>query len=706
MVKKIFVFALVLAMSASMAVVKFDKANTKTEKRINDTGSFQQKGITWAGTMGTTFDKGSNGAGWYQGYNRKIQTNMDPVTGPMIGSVYRQLSAIGTGVVGGMVGSWGATFSGFSQSIYESSEYQGNPYGTGIPGGRYPYTCEFINGYVFGIFNDYNLPVGSSDSQAMFTVGDATYGWEESYWSAPARAEAVESGATPPGVWTGIGDVVYNPADGYYYWAHNWIYDLTSIDTYTYCMTGRSNNPVDPTTWEWTDYHELTFDTTTDPNDILQMNDLSVAYCKDIYGNGTGYGIAVAAFTDKEAVTNAAGDTLDVIDHPKLGYMYTTNWGADWSTGDFKSNWITPNNEGTNLFTADINKLFSWYNQDVSLDETTTVPLNWPVVLWNISSIATEENYVHVMLKVVGGSTEAPDYWFRLSDEQVVGGYYDVVGKITDSGVEWISANLIGNWMGVWDDTEEFKYSNSHDFAIGYAGKGAVYASWLDRPESRYQLVTDVYPDFTNCNKDYIVDAFVTYSPDHGRTWDINKTVVMTDSTYTPPVNYTFNYAKNITNGANLMDQGFTVASHGVNAAGTITFYGVCQYFDLANPSAPPLDDFSAYQQFYKAWRIIGTGTGIETEEVSMVKDFVLEQNYPNPFNPATEIRFGLQNDSNVKLSVYNTKGELVANLKNGKMAKGAHKVSFDASALNSGVYFYKLDVNGMAETRKMVLTK
>jgi len=39
-------------------------------------------------------------------------------------------------------------------------------------------------------------------------------------------------------------------------------------------------------------------------------------------------------------------------------------------------------------------------------------------------------------------------------------------------------------------------------------------------------------------------------------------------------------------------------------------------------------------------------------------------------------------------------------------MAKGAHAVSFDASALNSGVYFYKIDVNGMAETRKMVLTK
>ncbi|HXK50490.1 MAG TPA: T9SS type A sorting domain-containing protein, partial [Clostridiales bacterium] len=86
--------------------------------------------------------------------------------------------------------------------------------------------------------------------------------------------------------------------------------------------------------------------------------------------------------------------------------------------------------------------------------------------------------------------------------------------------------------------------------------------------------------------------------------------------------------------------------------------------------------------------------------------NFNLEQNYPNPFNPVTEIRFSINNDANVKLAVYNIKGELVSNLKNEKMVKGLHTVNFDASNLNSGVYFYKLSVDGMAETKKMVLTK
>jgi hypothetical protein len=703
MVKRILAFALILSMAASFAAVKVERVDKRIGNKI-DSGS-NSKAVTWTGTLGSTFDKGGNGYGWYQGYNRKIQTNFDQATGTatMVGSIYRQLNAAGSGSVGGMVGTWGTAYEGFAQELYIASPYTQD----GLPGGRYPYSCEFINGYFFGLFNDYNVPVSSTDSHAMFAVADATFGWDESYWSEPTRAEAVESGATPPGVWTGIGDVVYNPADGYYYWAHNWIYDGLSIDGITSCITGRSQTPIDPASWEWTDYHELAFDATNDTGDLTQLDNFYQVYCKDIYGNGTGYGIGVGMFTDKNYVmTNAAGDTLDVVDQPRLGYIYTTNWGADWSTGDFKSNWITPNNEGNNLFTADIYKLFDWYG-DILLGDSIGVdgdgnaiyqeyPLNWPYMTWNLSAVATENNIVHVLIKAIPMSTESTDYWWPLVDGESKGGYYDVVGEITPDGVNWIRASYIASYMGLDDGLTEWKYSNSHDMSIGYAGHGVVYASWIDRPEARFTVNPNSDP-----NKEYIDDAYFTYSPDDGRTWDINKTVVYNDGTES----YNIYYAANVTKTGALQDEGFSISTHGTNDDGTMTVYAACQYYDPANP-LPECVDWFDYQQFYKVWRIKGTPTGIETEEVSMVKDFVLEQNYPNPFNPATEIRFALQNDSKVKLSVYNTKGELVANLKSGKMAKGAHKVSFDASALNSGVYFYKLDVNGMAETRKMVLTK
>jgi hypothetical protein len=99
-----------------------------------------------------------------------------------------------------------------------------------------------------------------------------------------------------------------------------------------------------------------------------------------------------------------------------------------------------------------------------------------------------------------------------------------------------------------------------------------------------------------------------------------------------------------------------------------------------------------------------GVYTGIEDETVPMVTE--LQQNYPNPFNPATTINFSLANDSKVSLVVYDVMGREVANLVNGEMVKGSHKVSFDASRLVSGVYYYNLKAGNVNQTKKMMLIK
>ena len=101
----------------------------------------------------------------------------------------------------------------------------------------------------------------------------------------------------------------------------------------------------------------------------------------------------------------------------------------------------------------------------------------------------------------------------------------------------------------------------------------------------------------------------------------------------------------------------------------------------------------------------INLPTGIE-EPSTVASEFELYQNYPNPFNPATEIKFSLADNSKVNLSVYNTKGQLVRTLIDGKTEKGYHTVNFDASELNSGMYLCRLDVNGYAQIRKMIMLK
>ncbi|MDA3885650.1 MAG: T9SS type A sorting domain-containing protein [Candidatus Delongbacteria bacterium] len=92
--------------------------------------------------------------------------------------------------------------------------------------------------------------------------------------------------------------------------------------------------------------------------------------------------------------------------------------------------------------------------------------------------------------------------------------------------------------------------------------------------------------------------------------------------------------------------------------------------------------------------------------ESAVPSEFTLYQNYPNPFNPTTEIKFALPTASDVKLNVYNINGQLVSELLNGSKEAGIHKVNFDASNFNSGMYFYTLEANGRNFTKKMILTK
>jgi hypothetical protein len=85
-----------------------------------------------------------------------------------------------------------------------------------------------------------------------------------------------------------------------------------------------------------------------------------------------------------------------------------------------------------------------------------------------------------------------------------------------------------------------------------------------------------------------------------------------------------------------------------------------------------------------------------------------LSQNYPNPFNPQTAIGFSLLAVSNVLLKVYNLLGQEVATLINNEpMQPGKHEVQFDGSKLSSGIYFYRLNVDGkFSATKKLVVMK
>ena len=96
---------------------------------------------------------------------------------------------------------------------------------------------------------------------------------------------------------------------------------------------------------------------------------------------------------------------------------------------------------------------------------------------------------------------------------------------------------------------------------------------------------------------------------------------------------------------------------------------------------------------------------GIKTQQESPRK-FRLQQNYPNPFNPTTVINFTIPKAGYVSLKVYNILGQEVATLVDGYKAAQTYNVSFDASNLSSGVYFYSVKFDNKVLSRKMILMK
>jgi flagellar hook assembly protein FlgD len=87
-----------------------------------------------------------------------------------------------------------------------------------------------------------------------------------------------------------------------------------------------------------------------------------------------------------------------------------------------------------------------------------------------------------------------------------------------------------------------------------------------------------------------------------------------------------------------------------------------------------------------------------------------LSQNYPNPFNATTQISFSMVDNGRVGLKIYNIAGQLVKEYDQ-FMSAGYRSITWDGTNVKgdkvaSGVYFYKLDVNGFSEIKKMTLLK
>ncbi|MBE0645343.1 MAG: T9SS type A sorting domain-containing protein, partial [Bacteroidetes bacterium] len=114
-------------------------------------------------------------------------------------------------------------------------------------------------------------------------------------------------------------------------------------------------------------------------------------------------------------------------------------------------------------------------------------------------------------------------------------------------------------------------------------------------------------------------------------------------------------------------------------------------------------------ENWAKGWSFLSTGgvLGIEVAMDNRIPATVeLDQNYPNPFNPTTTIRFALPQVSHVRLAVYNAFGQLMDVLLDDVREAGAYGITWSASKLPSGTYFYTLQTANGMQVKKMSLVK
>jgi hypothetical protein len=100
------------------------------------------------------------------------------------------------------------------------------------------------------------------------------------------------------------------------------------------------------------------------------------------------------------------------------------------------------------------------------------------------------------------------------------------------------------------------------------------------------------------------------------------------------------------------------------------------------------------------------TGSFLEGDVADIPSDFAPSGNYPNPFNAGTVISYRIPFDAHVKVEVYNISGQKIAALVDGQQEAGYRSVTWDASKVSSGVYFYKLTAGDFSEIKTMTLLR
>lgn len=148
-----------------------------------------------------------------------------------------------------------------------------------------------------------------------------------------------------------------------------------------------------------------------------------------------------------------------------------------------------------------------------------------------------------------------------------------------------------------------------------------------------------------------------------------------------------------------------------ISGSGVYVVYGIKTFFSSgglspSRSSGNPKTSKELLAQIQRTQPNAVKSNTVAESKASLPKEYNLSQNYPNPFNPTTIIGYQLPKSGFVTLKVFDILGREIASLVNERKEAGAYQISFNASRLASGTYFYRLQVDGYTQTKELQFLK
>lgn len=354
------------------------------------------------------------------------------------------------------------------------------------------------------------------------------------------------------------------------------------------------------------------------------------------------------------------------------GIYFSQNNGNTWTHSDF-------NNMYTVIYSLASNDNNIFAGTSGYIYRSTNNGVNWfqasQIITGDVGSLITKGNYI------LGGdnnytisisSNNGANWYsktlnheyilsFAVKENKIFTGTSGLVYQSTDNGNSWTQTALNNHW------TLSLTVSGNNIFA-GTLGQG-VYRSTNDGTSWTQAGLSNRYIFALASVGSYILagdpDSGISITSNNGATW---KTI----------------------------NEGFT------NITAIYSFIIKDNYIFVATGG----------QSIWR--RSLAEIIGVQNISSEVPSEYKLYQNFPNPFNPVTKIRFdiraGVRSQSawaeEVKLIIFDITGREIQTLVNETLEPGSYEVTFDASNLPSGIYFYKLIANDFVENKKLVLIK